>query len=238
MHGGDMMNGGGMDQMNMMNMLMNAMESKGWGKEEKDDKHWSQMNMNSPEDMAAFQKWCEERENTKKEYEYKQHLMEMYEKQEKERKEKMEMEMKEKAEKEKHEAMMAKWSSWQEQLKQVQNFDKIEYKMMEMNHMYMYAVTAEIMKFCKCEDWIDDLGKYFSHAGFSSDADKYDMDYLENIDWTNVQATAQALYQRPAEDLVAVFYGGLSWNLCEGAKKYLGDVVQWDKDTGFMSKLM
>jgi len=233
-------NDGHMDNnMMMQQMMQQLMQSWDWGHKQEPAQHWSAMDMNSHEDMEAFRKWCEERERQKREYEEQQRLMEMYEKQEKERKERLEKEKAEKEAKEKHEAMLAQWNTWQQQLTQVQHFDKIEYELMEMEHKYMYAVTCEVIKFCKCEDWIDDLSRYFDHDGFSATREDYDLSDFAFVDPDTPWATvAQQLYQRPAEDLSKAFFGGLANQLCHGAKKYLGDVMQWDMDRDFINKLM
>merc|ERR1712168_1653320 len=198
------------------------------------------MNTQSAEDSEAFQKWCEERERLKKESEQKERLMRMYEEQEKARKEMMEKEKAERDARERHEAMLAQYNEWQMKLTQVQHFEKIEYELQELNHKYMYAITTEVLKFCNCDDWIDDLGKYFNHEGFTADHDDWDLDDLESVDYkdnSQIAVVAEQTYRRSEEDRTKLFFGGVSRAFCNGARSYLSQVMQWDMDRGFMDKL-
>ena len=64
---------------------------------------------------------------------------------------------------ERHESMMSQWKMWQQRIAQQHEFDDLMYKFHEQKHMYMYLVTMEVLKFCKCTDFTQELGRYFMH---------------------------------------------------------------------------
>ena len=69
----------------------------------------------------------------------------------------------EKEAEERHESMMAQWKMWQMRLSQQHEFDDLMHKFAEMKHAYMYHVTMEVLKFCRCTDFTQELGRYFMH---------------------------------------------------------------------------
>merc|ERR1711963_884540 len=75
--------------------------------------------------------------------------------------------MKEKMMKEakmKRENMVAQWRMWQSQLKQTEEYDGAIEKYTEMKVKYMFSLTMDFLKFCKCSDNTGDLQRYLRYG--------------------------------------------------------------------------
>merc|ERR1711893_32183 len=91
-------------------------------------------------------------------------------------------EMRAKEAKERHESMMAQWKMWQMRLSQQHEFDDLMGKFTEMKHSYMFAITMEFLKFCKCSDFTEDLSRYLMHGDMHWEGDEdWDLDDLDGI---------------------------------------------------------
>jgi len=232
-----------MQQMQQMMSMMNNMMSQqqqqqGWGKQEaqnQDNQQW--WGMQNSADYEAYTKWCQEKQALQVEQKKQEELIEMYNKAEEARKVQMERESAEMAAHERSESMRIQWAQWQEKLTMVQDYDRMGKVVMEMKHKYMYAVTCEVLKFCKCHNWLDDITKYFDHEGFESSSTEWDLDDMESINGNDYRQVAQVLVGKSAEYGVKSFFGGLSTSLCEGAKTYIEGIMEMDKNTHFMSNL-
>merc|ERR1712154_358157 len=60
----------------------------------------------------------------------------------------------------KRENMVAQWRMCQSQLKQVEEYDESMNKYTEMKIKYMFSLTMDYLKFCKCSDNTADLGNH------------------------------------------------------------------------------
>jgi hypothetical protein len=238
---------GGMVDPNMMQMmqLMQMMQQqKGWGYEMPQQPQPSQApqqqwwGMQSAEDMEAYLKWCEENKIRQQEQTKQQELLAMWEKKEAERAEMMEKERIKHEAEERQESMMAQWKMWQQKLENMHEFEGLGYEIMEMKHKYMYLVTMEFLRFCKCSDFTETLARYFQHDGLSYNGDEWDLDDLEGIDSNDPVAVAQALANRPAEEQMKAFFGGLAGAMCEGGRQYVQQVMAWEKQYNFLDRLM
>jgi len=195
--------------------------------------------MQSQEDYEAYMKWCEENKVRQQEQERQKELIEMWEKQEENRKMESEKEKHEKEAHERQENMMAQWRMWQRRLEMQHEFEGLGEQIMEMKHKYMYMVTMEFLKFCKCSDFTAELERYFMHEGVSYSNDEWDLDDLEGIlDSSDPRAVAQALANRPKEDQVKAFFGGLATSMCRGGRAYVEQVMTWEKQFNFLDRLM
>jgi len=249
-HDGDMMQNQMMQQM-MQQMMMQQM-NKGWGNNynmghhDDDDgnsmmngaANGNWMNMQSAEDYDAYLKWCEEKRMAAQEQEQQKKLMMMWEQKEKERKENMEKKRKEHEAEERQEMMMSQWKMWERRVHEQQEFESLNYKLMEMKHEYSFSLTSEFLKFCKCSDFIEDLEKFFIHDGVTMGGQEFNLDDLETIDSNDALAVAQALANRPKADQIKAFFGGLAGAMCEGAKNYVGQLTAWEREYKFMERLL
>lgn len=231
-----------METMMMMNM-MKQMES-GWGKKDDDDHddddhHDGQWwDMQNSADYKAYQKWCEEKKAKDAEFAKQQELIDMYNKQEEARKAAKAKAMAEMEAKARHESMMMQWHEWQQKLSQQEEYGTLMMNIEEMKHKYTYAITCEVLKMCKCSNWLDDITKYFDHDGFTPSGGDLEIDDMDSIDTTNPLEVANYLLDKSAEVQVKAFFGGLSETLCKGAERWITQVYEWDKQFQYMDRLM
>jgi len=191
------------------------------------------------EDYEAYMKWCEERKMAMQEQERQQEMMKEFQKAEEKRQMEMEKARVHKEIEERRESMMAQWKMWQMRLSQQHEFDNLMGKFEEMKHHYMFAVTMEFLKFCKCSDFTEELQRYFMHGDMKYEHNSdWDLDDLDGIDSTNAVEVARVLATRPAADRVKAFYGGLASSMCLGARAYVEQVRKWEADYKFLDRLM
>jgi len=244
---------GGHDNNDMMAMMqqqmMNMMAQKGWGNQmggngggmgggmggESGD--W--WNAQNSDDYEAYQKWCAERTAAMEEQKQQQEMMKQWEETQAKRKMEVEREQHAKEASERKESMMAQWKMWQMRLNQQHEFDNLMGVFTELKHGYMFAVTMEFLKFCKCSDFTDELQRYFMHGDMSyQGGEDWDLDDLNGIDTTNAQAVAQAIANLPKVDQLKAFFGGLAGSMCEGARVYVARVKQLENQYKFLDHLM
>lgn len=140
---------------------------------------------------------------------------------------------------ERKQSMMSQWKMWDMRLNQQHEFENMMEKFTEMKHSYMFAVTMEFLKFCKCSDFTDDLQRYFMHGDMHYEGgDDWDLDDLDGIDTTNAQAVAQTLANLPRVDQIKAFFGGLATSMCSGGRAYVEQVRQWESTYKFLDHLM
>merc|ERR1712244_212869 len=155
----------------MMQMMQMMQQMKGWG----GDSHgmggmgqgptpapsWS---TGSPEDVAAYLKWCEE--NQVRIAEQKKQMMA-------------------KEAEERKEAMESEWKMWEKKMTMTASFEKLGYEIMEMKHKYYYLVVFEFLKFCKCSDFTSEIERFFHHEGFETgNYEEFDLADLQGVDST------------------------------------------------------
>jgi len=228
-----------MMQQFMQQQMMNMMAQSGWGHKEKDDHGdgdwWAAQNS---DDYEAYMKWCQERQMAMKEQEQQREILKQWEEAQAKRKMEMERERQHKEAEERHESMMAQWKMWQMRLNQQHEFENLMAHFTEMKHGYMFAVTMELLKFCKCSDFTEDLQRYFMHGDQTYEDADFDIDDLDGIDTTNAQAVAQALANSSKEVQVKAFFGGLANALCASGRTYVEQVRSWENTYRFLDRLM
>merc|ERR1712154_360491 len=122
----------------------------------------NQMGMNGGSwwNKEADLKWCEERKLQMQEQEEAQRLLKQITEAAEEKKREAMHEKMMKEHKMKRENMVAQWRMWQSQLKQVEEYDESMNKYTEMKIKYMFSLTMDYLKFCKCSDNTADLGNH------------------------------------------------------------------------------
>lgn len=233
-----------MMQQYMQQQMMQMMSQNGWGNKHEENgggnmqggDWWAAQNS---DDYQAYMKWCQERQMAMKEQEQQREIMKQWEEAQAKRKMEMERERQHKEAEERHESMMAQWKMWQMRLNQQHEFENLMMKFTEMKHHYMFGVTMELLKFCKCSDFTEDLQRYFMHGDQAYEGgDDFDIDDLDGIDTTNAQAVAQALANSSKETQVKAFFGGLANALCTSGRTYVEQVRSWENTYRFLDRLM
>lgn len=240
------------NEMEMMNqMMMQMMNQKGWGgnsdssgssaesgemMNQGQGEWWTAQNS---DDYDAYMKWCQERQIAMQEQEQQKMMMKQWEEAQSKRKMEVEKERHNKEAKERHESMMAQWKMWQMRLNQQHEFDNLMEKFTEQKHGYMFAVTMEFLKFCKCSDFTDELQRYFMHGDMHyEESDDWDLDDLQGINSNNANEVAQAIANLPRTDQLKAFFGGLATSMCQGARAYVEQVKTWETQYKFLDHYM
>jgi len=243
----------------MQQQMMAMMAQKGWGGDNKGwggDNNSGNMGGNmgggsqqqgdwwsaqNSEDYEAYMKWCQERQMAVQETEQQRLMLKQWEETQEKRKMEVEHEKQAKEAAERQHSMMAQWKMWQMRLSQQHEFDNLMYQFSEQKHGYMFAVTMEFLKFCKCSDFTDELQRYFMHGDMHyshADGDDWDLDDLQGINGNDAQAVAQAIANLPRVDQLKAFYGGLATAMCSGARQYVEQVKSWENTYKFLDHLM
>jgi len=220
---------GMMQMMNMQNM-MNMQQQQGHN-----NGNW--WNMESEEDKEAYLRWCEERKLQMHEQEEQQRLLrEIQEKAAEKTREAAREKMMREA-KSKRDSMVAQWRMWQNQIKQAEeytgNFEKYE----AMKIKYMFTLTMDYLKFCRCSDYTAPLQRYLLHDGVTYEpgmSEAYSLDELEGIDITDEEAVAQRMATLSNEDGIKLFFHGIITTTCESVRAYVKQLETWEKQYNFM----
>merc|ERR1712168_1732660 len=109
----------------------------------------------SKDDYEAYLKWCEDRKIAIVEQEQQKALLEQFQKAQAEKQKEAQRARVEAENKEKRESMMAQWKMWQMRLSELSEFEDNIGKFSEMKHAYMFSITMEFLKFCKCSDFTE-----------------------------------------------------------------------------------
>merc|ERR1711963_514007 len=142
------------------------MKGWGWGGEapkQEQAKEW--YNAQSTEDYEAYLKWCEENKQRQEEQKHQQELLDMFKAREAKRKEEMEKERMEDEKEEREKSMMAQWKNWEKQLSYVHEFDELAYEIAEEKMEMYHMVLNSFLKFCKCNDYSEQITAFFSKDG-------------------------------------------------------------------------
>jgi len=202
----------------------NAMAGQWWG-------------MTNKEDMEAYMKWCEERKMQMKEQEEAQKLLRQitHEAEEKKREHSREKMMKEA--KMRRDNMVAQWRMWQNQIKQTEAYDDQMAKYTDMKIKYMFSLTMDYLKFCKCSDDTSALQRYLRHGDMTYEpgmSQAYDLSDLEGVDLNDEEAVAQRMATLPDADQVKLYFTGMILTTCDAVKTYVNQLKQWEQQYNFM----
>lgn len=223
----------------------------GWGMQmqgqmrpdDDDDDHNSGSNqwwgMDSKEEYDAYMRWCEERRLAIQEQEAQQALLHEIEERQEAAARAVQQEKAAKEMQMKREAMVAQWRMWQSQLSQASEFDGWMEKFTEMKIEYMFTLTMEFLKFCSaCTDNTAHLQRYLIYGSHSyqppSASEAFNVEDLNGIDTTSVEAVAQRLAVLPDSDGVKAFFGGAVESMCDGVKGYIEQLRLWEAQYNFM----
>merc|ERR1711963_4631 len=224
-----MMQVGNMGKQMMGNQMMgNQMQGMNGG-------NW--WGMTSEEDKEAYLKWCEERKLQMQEQEEAQKLLKQITQQAEEKKREAMHEKMMKDHKMKRENMVAQWRMWQNQLKQVEEYDESMEKYTEMKIKYMFSLTMDYLKFCKCSDNTADLQRYLRYGDMTfmpGMSEAYDLSELEGVDLNDEEAVAQRMATLSAQDQVKLFFTGMIMTTCDAVKTYINQLKQWETQYNFM----
>jgi len=235
----------------MKMMAQQYMNAKGWGNHQggtgmtggmtagatNGQAQWS--GAQNKDDYEAYLKWCEDRKIAIAEQEQQKALLEQFQKAQAEKQKEAQRARVEAENKEKRESMMAQWKMWQMRLSELTEFEDNIGKFSEMKHAYMFSITMEFLKFCKCSDFTEELERYFIHGGVSyKGGATYDLDDLNGIDMTNAVVTARNLANKTKVYQIKAFFGGMANALCQGARTYVEQVKQWEGQYHFLDKLL
>merc|ERR1712212_107587 len=197
---------------------------------------WS---MTSQEDQEAYLKWCEERKLAMKEQEEAQKLFKEITEQAENKKKEMAREKLMKEAKMKRENMVAQWRMWQAQLKQTEEYDDAMSKYTDMKVKYMFSLTMDYLKFCKCTDNTASLQRYLQYGGMTFEpgmSEAYDLSELDGVDLNDEEAVAQRMATLNTQDQIKLYFTGMIMTTCDAVKTYIGQLKQWETQYNFMGQ--
>jgi len=240
----DMNSGQNMNNMNMGQQWANSgWGNSGWGVQMQGQMNQMQQGnnqwwaMDDQEDYEEYLKWCEERRLAIQEQEEQQKLLREMQEHAEEKKREMEREAVMKAMKAKRESMMNQWKQWQAQMAMADMFDGAMDKYTEMKIKYMFGLTMDFLKFCRCSDYASHLQRYLVHGDMSYQPEvneAFSVDDLEGIDIANVEAVAQRLASLPEADGIKLYFGGAIDSMCTAVKTYVDQVKGWEAQYNFL----
>merc|ERR1712154_448195 len=221
---------------NMMNQMHQGNMQQGHDQQQghNSGNWWS---MQSQEDQEAYLRWCEERKLQMQEQEEQQRLLREITAKAQEKTREMAREKMMKEAKMKRDSMVAQWRMWQNQIKMAEeytgNFEKYE----AMKIKYMFSLTMDYLKFCRCSDYTAPLQRYLLHDGVTYEpgmSEAYTLDELEGIDITDEEAVAQRMATLSNEDGIKLFFHGIITTTCESVRAYVKQLETWEKQYNFM----
>jgi len=242
MMNGNMMNAGqyqvdfnGMMQVGQQMNQMNQMNQGSHGNQNQANAWW---NMESAEDMEAYQKWCEERRMAMEEQEAQKKMLEEMQEMAEEKKRKAAREAAAHEAQAKRDSMKQQVKMWQSQLAAAEmysgNMDKYE----KMKARYAFMITLDFLKLCRCSDYTAHLSRYLVyddlHYEGAPAAETWSLDELDGVDLTNVDAVAQRMATLSEGDQLKLYFHGLISGVCDGVKVYVDQVKQWEAQYNFM----
>merc|ERR1719277_1660102 len=195
------------------------------------------------QDREAYLKWCEERKMQMKEQEEAQQLLRQIANSAAEKKREHSRDMMMKEAKMKRETLMSQWRMWQRQLKQAEEWAEGMNKYTEMKVKYMFTLTMDFLKFCKCTDDTAPLQRYLRLGDQTYEpgmTEAYDLSGLQNVgdldltDADDEEALAQRLVTIPEKDQVQLFFIGMVQSTCEAVEAYVTQLKAWEQQYNFM----
>jgi len=221
--------------MQMGNQMMQGHGMQQMGHEQQGQNNGNWWNLQSDEDREAYLKWCEERKIQMQEQEESQRLLRQITEQAEEKKREMAREKMMKEARAKRESMVARM--WQNQIKQAEEYTGNMDKYQTMKTKYMFSLTMDYLKFCRCSDYTAPLQRYLSYDGMTYEpgmSEAYTLDELEGIDITNEEAVAQRMATLSDEDGIKLFFHGIITTTCESVKAYVKQLQTWESQYNFM----
>jgi len=137
----------------------------------------------------------------------------------------------------KRENMVAQWRMWERQLKQTEEYEGSMAKYTEMKVKYMFSLTMDYLKFCKCSDDTSALQKYLRYGDMQYEpgmSEAYDLSELDGVDINDEEAVAQRMATLPEADQIKLFFTGMVMTTCDAVKAYISQLKQWETQYNFM----
>jgi len=231
-----------MGQANMMHQMQQQMGQQQMGQQMGQQQQQGQNNgnwwsMTSPEDQEAYLRWCEERKLQMQEQEEQQRLLREITAKAQEKTREMAREKMMKEAKSKRDSMVAQWRMWQNQIKQSEEYTGNFAKYEAMKIKYMFSLTMDYLKFCRCADYTAPLQRYLMHDGVTYEpgmSEAYTLDELEGIDINDEEAVAQRMATLSNEDGIKLFFHGIITTTCESVRAYVKQLQTWETQYNFM----
>merc|ERR1712213_234302 len=110
-------------------------------------------------------------------------------------------------------------------------------KYTDMKVKYMFSLTMDYLKFCKCSDDTAPLQRYLRYDGMSYEpgmSEAYDLSDLEGVDLNDEEAVAQRMATLSESDQIKLFFTGMVMTTCDAVKAYIGQLKQWETQYNFM----
>jgi len=231
----------GMPMQNNYGMMQKESESESSEEDssEEDSKNsmGSWWGIKTQEDQDAYLRWCEERKVQMEEQEEAQRMLRQITEQAEEKKREYKREKMMKESKAKRENMVAQWRMWERQLKQTEEYSGAMDKYTDMKVKYMFSLTMDYLKFCKCSDDTAPLQRYLRYDGMSYEpgmSEAYDLSDLEGVDLNDEEAVAQRMATLSESDQIKLFFTGMVMTTCDAVKAYIGQLKQWETQYNFM----
>merc|ERR1711963_297363 len=123
------------------------------------------------------------------------------------------------------------------QMKEVEEYGESMNKYTEMKVKYMFSLTRDYLKFCKCSDNTADLQRYLRYGDMTfmpGMSEAYDLSELEGIDINNEEAVAQRMATLSDQDQIKLFFTGMIMSTCDAVKVYIKQLEQWEKQYNFL----
>merc|ERR1711936_9142 len=104
---------------------------------------------------------------------------------------------------------------------------------------YYKMILNEFLKFCKCNDYNDQITAFFSKEGSAKKYAEWDITDLglDEAQSTDPVAVARAVLPLDDQARVKNFFYGLAMAMCEGARSYYDKIHDWERDYKFLENL-
>merc|ERR1711978_398746 len=126
---------------------------------------------------------------------------------------------------------------WQNQIKQTEAYDDQMAKYTDMKIKYMFSLTMDYLKFCKCSDDTSALQRYLRYGDMSYEpatSEAYDLSELDGVDLNDEEAVAQRMATLSTQDQIKLYFTGMIMTTCDAVKAYVGQLKQWEQQYNFM----
>merc|ERR1712226_1401778 len=119
--------------------------------------------------------------------------------------------------------------------------DRLEEEIAEEKMSYYKMVLNEFLKFCKCNNYNDQIKSFFSKEGSMAKGDYEEWD-ITDLGLTAAQSTdplavARAVLPLSDQERVKNYFHGLAMAMCEGARGYYDQIHQWEDQYKFIERL-
>jgi len=199
------------------------------------------MVMNTKEEYDAYLKWCEQNRVRQAEQMKQQQLLAQFKAKQAAAAAQAEKEQAAAEAAERQANQMAQWNAWEKQMAMSTNFDSIAAEVKALQYKYYNVVVFQFLAFCQCENFQGDMDRFFNYNALMGDTfEQFDINDLglTAVSGQDPAVVAAALNKVSQVDQIKAFFGGLQNSMCDAAKTYIGQVMDWEKNLKFMDKLV